>query len=77
MTVVVITIAVMVAVTVNTTAFVVRLMMRVLLVISPTPIAGHTGDATTHQPNACEKLRFTKTMQPEKIAWGDRVILST
>ena len=74
---VVIAVVVMVAVTVNETAIIVRPIMRILLVASPTHIDGHTGDATTHQPTTREKLWFTKMMQPGKIAWGIECFLST
>ena len=62
MAVVVITVAVMAVVMVNATAIVVHPIKRILLVASPTPIARHTGDATTHQPTVGKKVRFTRMM---------------
>ena len=67
---VVIMVVVIVMVTVNTTTIVLRPIMRILRVSSPTPIAGHIGDATTHWPTVRKNFRFTRMMQPGKIAWG-------
>ena len=70
--VVIITVAVtdMVVVTTRATAITVRPIMKILLVVSPTPIAGHTGDATTHWPNARVNLLLTRMMHPGIIVWG-------
>ena len=74
--VVIMTVAVadMVVVTVNVIAIGVCLIMRISLVASPTPIAGRTGDATTHQPNARVKLLLTRMMQPGIIVWKDQIL---